>query len=643
MDRNSIIGLVLITAIIIGYMVWQTPSAEERALIKRQQDSLALVQKADSLKKLEQQKKDTLVLGSATDSTLTDSARVAIRKQQFGIFSKANEGKAEDIVLENELIKVHVSTKGGRITSVELKNYKNYESYKNKENKPLELFNADSSFQFLEFRSGNRVYRTDEMYFTPSGTSFAITGDAQKQLVMRLSTDDPGKYIEYVYSLAGNSYMLGYKINSVGMQDVIPVSEKFMTLHWGMSTPSHEKNMLNQREVATIFFRFLNGDTDYLAERSDETKVFETKDPKLQWISFKQQYFSTVLVADKEFEKPTALQTHTPEGSVNYVRNMRAELLIPYGHQATESFGMKVYFGPNHYNTLKQYDIELEEQINLGWGIFGWVNKGLVIPVFNWLNSFDLSFGIIILILTIIIKIILFPVAYKMYISSAKMRILKPEIDELNKKFEKEDPMKKQQALMGLYKQAGVSPMAGCVPLLLQLPILIALVSFFPSSIELRQEHFMWAEDLSTYDSPINLGFEIPFLGSHLSMFAILMTISTIIYTWYNSQLMGSTNQMPGMKFMMYFMPILFLGFLNSRSSGLSYYYLLANIISIAQAILMQRFVDQKALHAKIEEHKKKPVTASKWQQRMEALVKQQQAKQQSKQLKKGDDKGKKK
>jgi len=271
-------------------------------------------------------------------------------------------------------------------------------------------------------------------------------------------------------------------------------------------------------------------------------------------------------------------------------------------------------------------DLGLQKQIPLGWGIFGWVNKIIVIPIFNFLQGFNINYGIVILILTLLIKTLLFPIAYKTYLSSAKMRVLKPEIDEINKKFGTDDPLKKQQATMALYKKAGVNPLAGCIPVLLQMPILIALFNFFPSSIELRQESFLWADDLSTYDSIYNMSFNIPFYGDHVSLFALLMTVSTLLYTYSNSQLMGGQQQMPGMKFIMYGMPIMLLGLFNGSSAGLSYYYFLANMITFGQTYAMRYFVDEGALIRKIEENKKKPVKVSTFQQRLEKIARDRQA-----------------
>ena len=624
MDRNSVTGLLLIGAILMGWMFWMAPSKEEQAAKKRQQDSII------ALQKIEEEKKDAIKeppVTSKIDTSVTitavplsDSAKSELIKQKYGVFARTLSGKEELITLENDVMKVFVSTRGGRIASVQLKNYKTYNG------KPLLLFNADSSRQAVKFNSNNIEFSTDSMFFTPFSKGFTITGKDSKQLSMRLDAGT-GKYLEFTYTLTGTEYMMGYSINAVGLQDIIESNKNFLTLDWNMSIPRQEKSHQNELIASTIYFKYSEDEVDYITETEEEKKSLEAN---TKWIAFKQQFFTSVLIADKAFEKPSDIETKNLSATGNYVKSFNAELTIPYNHQPKETFGMKMYFGPAHYQTLKQYDLLLEEQIPLGWGIFGWVNKFIVIPIFNFLNSFNLNFGIIILILTLIIKLLLFPIAYKTYLSSAKMKILKPEVDEMNKKIGSDDPLKKQQAMMALYKKAGVNPMAGCIPMLLQLPILIALFKFFPASIELRQEGFWWAEDLSTYDSIATLPFEIPFYGSHVSLWALLMTLSTILYTWSNSQLMGTSNQMPGMKVMMYLMPVMFLGILNSSASGLSYYYFLANMITFGQTYLMKAFVNEEALHRKIQENKKKPVKVSRFQQRLEEMAKQKQQMQQA-------------
>ncbi len=339
----------------------------------------------------------------------------------------------------------------------------------------------------------------------------------------------------------------------------------------------------------------------------------------------KQQYFTPVLISDAGFEKGEVATLSDPT-QMKVVKSMTASMSIPYHHQENETYAMRFYFGPNHYQTLKKFDLLLEKQIPLGWGIFGWVNKFIVIPVFNFLAGFNMNYGIIILLLTIFIKALLLPLTFKSFKSTAKMKVLKPEIDEINAQFGS-DAVKKQQATMALYKKAGVNPLGGCFPMLLQMPILIALFRFFPASIELRQQSFLWANDLSTYDSIWDFGFRVPGYGDHMSLFTLLMTISTLIYTRMNSQLTGANTQM---KWISYLMPIIFLGVFNDYSAGLSYYYFLANMFTFGQTYLFKYFIDEKKIHAQIQEHRKKPSSGKKsnFQKRLEDMAKQRSQKQ---------------
>lgn len=618
MDRNSIFGLLLIGGILIGWLVISQPSQKELALQQHLKDSVTQFEatkvakeKAQAAQALAKTKTTT---ASDTTVIVSDSVKNILKQQVYGPFSEASTGENKTITLENDLMKVNVSTLGGRISSVELKKYKTFDG------KPLILFDADSSLQSISLPLKSKVMTTDSLYFVPEGEAFNVTGTANKSFSMRLYAGSKAKYLEYTYSLTGNEYMMGFRVNTVGMQDIINTGNTDLNFHWEMKTPTQEQTQQSQSRASTIYFDYPEETADKISESSEEKKTFEKP---VKWVGFKQQFFTSVLIADNNFGQSGEIETKFDKGSKKYIKTYRASLSIPYQHQNTESFGMRFYFGPNHYQTLKKYDIGLERQINLGWKIFGWVNRFLVIPIFNFLNGFNLNYGIIILILTIIIKLLLLPIAYRTVLSSAKMRVLKPELDELNAKFKDGDAMKKQQATMDLYKKAGVNPMAGCIPVLLQMPILIALFNFFPASIELRQQGFLWAHDLSTYDSIYNFGFSVPWYGDHVSLFALLMTISTLLYTWSNSQLMGTSNQMPGMKWMMYLMPILFLGFMNSYSAGLSWYYFLANMITFGQTWAMQKFViDHDALHKKIQENKAKPVKQSKFQQRLEAMAK---------------------
>ena len=623
MDKNSVIGLVLITAIMLGWVFLSKPSEQELKNQKRIRDSIEFVNKVEELHQKEAGLKNTEKSQrsfSSTEDTLNHLSSTSDSLRQinlYGEFSSGLNGENKDFTLENENLKVVIASKGAIIKSVLLKNYKTFDK------KPLYLFTEDSTHQDLEFITSNsHLFSTKNFVFTPIGQSSSALGKDSTSIAFRLYNNSKTKYLEFVYGIKGSDFMVHYTVNLVGMNDVIASNASDINLQWGMTSPSLERDIQTQRNASTIYYKYVNDEVANINPKKEEKKSL---DSKVKWIGYKQQFFSSVLIADKGFEKPTDVSTSIDEASATSVKKFTSNLSIPYTHQNIESFGMQFYFGPNHYNTLKSYGIDLEKQINLGWSIFSYVNKWIVIPTFNFLSRFNLNYGIVILLLTIFIKLLLFPIAYKTYLSSAKMRVLKPEIDEINKKYGQADAMKKQQATMALYRQAGVNPLAGCIPVLLQLPILTALFSFFPSAIELRQQSFLWATDLSTYDSILDFAFKIPFYGNHISLFTLLMTISTILYTYSNSQLMGNNDQMPGMKFMMYAMPIIFLGVFNNYSAGLSYYYFLANMITFGQTYLMRKFIDEKALHAKIQENKRKPIKQSSFQKRLEEMAKQRQ------------------
>lgn len=618
MDKNSAIGLTLILLIFIGFNYMNMPSEEERAEALRIQDSIATVEA--QLQELDKAAIDEAV---ATHTNQVDSSSIAVNandslavvqlKEQYGDFGSAAVGEDGIVTIENDLLAINISKKGGHPLSVRLKEYQTSDSL------PLELFKGDQNIFSLDFYTKNRPVSTQDLYFEPMQTGFSVTGDAQKSLTMRLSAG-AGQYLEYVYTLSGNSYMVDFDINLVGMGNVIERNTTRLDLHWKNDLPHQEKSLQNERDNSTIYYRFSDNEVDNISERSDEEEEITTD---LQWVAFKQQFFSTVLIAKDGWEASTDLKTIHDETSDSIVKTCEAKLTIPYGHRDVEKVELQFYYGPNHYSTLKSFDLGLEEMIPLGWGIFGWVNKFMVIPVFNLLKDTGLGYGIIILILTLLIKMGLMPFTYKAYMSTAKMRVLKPEIDEINKKFEgKDDPMAKQQATMALYSKAGVNPLGGCLPMLFQMPILIALFRFFPASIELRQEAFLWADDLSSYDSILDLPFEIPFYGDHVSLFTLLMTISTVFYTRLNMSMQAGSPQMEQMKWMMYLMPVMMLGWFNNYASGLSYYYFLANVVTFAQNFAFQKLVDDDAIHAKLQENKKKPQKKSGFQKRLEDMAK---------------------
>ncbi len=619
MDKNSAIGLTLILLIFLGFNWYNMPSDEERAEAKRVNDSITVVEEQNA--RLNETAIKEAVADSSTvysivtpETLVKDSAALAEYKDKFGEFGDASMGEDGTVVIENDLLAITVNKKGGHPLSVQLKQYRTHDSL------PLVLFEGQDNKFSLDFFAKNNRVSTQELYFEPSSSGFTVSGENKKSLSMRLAAG-PEQYIEYVYTITGGSYLVDLDINFVGMQNVIERNATTLDLHWRNDLPHQEKSLQNERDNSTIYYRFSDDEVDYISERSDEKEEIKTD---LQWVAFKQQFFSSVLINKDGWEGQSDLETTRDEASNTVVKTFDAKLTIPYSHREIENVALQFYYGPNQYNSLKDLELGLENMIPLGWGIFGWVNRFAVIPLFNLLKDTGLGYGIIILILTLVIKTVLMPFTYKAYMSTAKMRVLKPEIDEINKKFEgKDDPMAKQQATMALYSKAGVNPLGGCLPMLFQMPILIALFQFFPASIELRQQSFLWADDLSSYDSIYDLPFEIPFYGDHVSLFTLLMTVSTIIYTRSNMSMQAGNPQMEQMKWMMYLMPVMMLGWFNNYASGLSYYYFLANMVTFGQNFVFTKLVDDKAIHAKLQENKKKPKKQSGFQKKLEDMAKQ--------------------
>lgn len=644
MDRNTIIGLLIIFGIFIGWGVFMSPSKEELEKQRQMHDSAVQAQLKinDSLAnvaaaKVEESAGKTLPgIISATDTNLNDSLRHEL-KARFGSFASSAVGEPKVYTLENDFVKIDLNQLGGRPWKVELKKYKTHDTL------PIILFDSTASEFGLEFFSLNKLINTNQFFFKPfwyntadkGKTDLLVSGSDSLVFGMRLYADagdtavNNGSYIEFRYTLKGNDYMMGYDVAFVGMGNVIDRNTTFVNLNWKADLRSQEKSHENEQRETTVYFRYTKDkDVDYLSQTKDDKKNLSTS---VKWISYKALFFTTVLMSDDGFEGADiqSFTKTTPPLPDRYLKSMSTVIPLAYQSGKDAEYRMKLYYGPNKYRTLRDYHIQLERQISLGWSFLPmwFINVYAVIPVFDWLDSWGLSYGIIILILTILLKVFLLPIAYWSYRATAKMRVLKPEIDEITKKYTKpEDSMKKQQATMELYRKVGVNPMAGCVPMLLQFPILIAMFRFFPSSIELRQQSFLWAHDLSSYDSIYNLPFNIPFYGDHVSLFTLLMTISTIIYTKMNNDMMASSNQLPGMKTMMYIMPVMFLGIFNNYASGLSYYYLLANLFTFGQMWLIRRTIDEKKLLQKLQENKKKPVKKSGFQRRLEEMARQQQA-----------------
>lgn len=595
MDRNSITGIILIALLVVGYNIMYPPVIEENTT---QQDSTATTVIVEEV--VEENPVEIVTISN-------DSLNSEENINKYGAFAMSAKGIDNAIIIENDKLELHISPKGGRITAAILKEYQTSDSL------PLNLIDKDSSAFNLQFFSENRVINTEDLYFTTNEQS-------DNSVSMRLMAEG-NRYLEYVYTLKDGDYMMDFHINSNGLNSLIPSNQNALELDWVLNLPHTEKSLDNERMYSTVYFKYLNDDVDYLSETKDDE---EELSGKTQWIGFKHQFFSSVLINNNGFDRSAIVTAETHEGSKKFVRELSANITLPYTHKTEESIPLQFYFGPNHYQSLSAYNMDLERMIPLGWGIFRWVNKYAIIPMFNFLDNSIANYGIIILIMTIIIKMVLAPFTLKAYKSQAKMKVLKPEMDKIQEKHKEKDPMKAQQEVMALYKRTGVNPLGGCLPMLLQMPILFAMFRFFPASIELRQKSFLWADDLSSYDSIMSLPFEIPFYGDHVSLFTLLMTISTILYTRMNSQMSGP--QMAQMKWMMYLMPIMFLGFFNNYASGLSYYYFLANMITFGQQFVMRKFfIDEAAIMSQIENNKKKPAKKSKFQKRLEEMARKQQ------------------
>lgn len=645
LDRNSIIGLVLIGVILLIFSYVTQPTDEEVAAVKKAQEAKekAKVEQIDEKAVVEDVATTQVIDSTVTESTTTlvgDSLKDIEKFATFGPFSNAAEGEKKHFVIENDKMKMTISNQGGRISSIELKGFQTYQKT------PLVLFNEDSSRFNIELTipgitSGNsiRLINTENLYFETSDTDFIVTGDDAKTFTLKLFGNSKKEYLAFKYTLHGSSNLVDFDIETVGFNNVLtPHSNLF--INWSMFTPNQEKTIPNQKQISTIYYKYNNGDVDYINEMK-YTK--ENLEASVDWVMFKQQYFnSTIISKTKPFEKTdgTIETIELPEFQTpNYVQGMATNLTIPLTDEVKQKYELQYYFGPNQYETFKEIGHDLDKTMNYGWGIFGWVNAILIRPVFNVLNMTGFQIGIVILLLTLIIKLVLFPITWKTYLSSAKMRVLKPQIDALKEKIGS-DKMKLQQATMSLYRQTGVNPLAGCIPMLIQMPILFALFRFFPATFELRQKSFLWAEDLSTYDSIYELPFSIPFYGDHVSLFTLLMAISMIFYTKANSQ-MTSGAGMDGMmasqmKIMTYLMPVMMLFFFNSYAAGLSFYYLIANVVTIAQQWIIRKWiVDENKILTKLEANKAKPVKKSGFGAKLEQKMKDAQTLQQNKKKKK--------
>lgn len=595
-DLNTLLGFLLIGGILIYFSYFNLPENPAPATAS---------EGSDTIEQVEESMAPTATAAKVSpDSALADSQSTAGLRATYGPFapSMLAKPKADTLRIENDVLRLAISAKGGQIVSAELKKFRRYDSL------PLHLIKDNSQFQ-LFFKQAKR-WSSTELNFSGEQIS-------DRELRFRLQADN-GAYLDYLYRLPETGYMVDWQVQSSGMAGLLDDEKRLL---WEQKAFRNEKNRDYEQQRSEIHFR-IDG-TEKVDDISTSSATEEDIEEDLHWIAYREQFFSSVLLLRNGAWKNSFLALRSTEDE-DFTKYKLSSLEYPLTSAGELDLDMGLYLGPNKYEILNSYEEEFEQLLPLGWGILGWINRGLVIPIFNWLEHYGLNYGLIILIIALIFKMILFPLTYTSYRSMAKTRVLKPELDALNEKYD--DAMQKQQATMELYRKAGVNPLGGCLPMLLQFPILIALFQFFPNSIELRQKSFLWADDLSSYDSILDLPFNIPFYGDHVSLFTLLMTVSTLIYTWMNQQMTGSAQnqQFPQMKYIIYLMPIMFLGVFNSYASGLSYYYFVANMITFGQQFAIRAAIDEDKIHAKIQERKKKPVKENRLMRRMQEMQDQQ-------------------
>ena len=629
-DLNSLIGFVLLGAIMIWYFYNNQPTAEQIATQKA-------AQVQDSINRLNPvaDQNDAIVQSPdpATVNT-TDSLTYIQTQNRLGAFAYSASlpsAKDNETVLENELVVIKVSNKGGQITEVLLKNYKTYDKL------PLYIIKDQNASLNLSFATqDNRNLQTKDLYFEPSLTT---NGDNQV-LSMKLKVA-ANKYLEYRYELKPDDYMLDFAIKSQGIESAINTSQN-INLDWKLKSFRTEKSVKYENQYTDLRY-LVNGEFEYMNAMSDED---EEDVNGLNWVSFKQQFFTSVLLAEDKFESAKLISRNLiQDEDIDTVYTKQYEAYIPLQAKNGElNYNMNMYYGPVDYAILSKYEgKQLDRIVSLGWGIFRWINKYVFIPVFSFLSSFIGNYGIVIILMTIVVRIIMSPVVYKSYLSSAKMKVLRPEMQEINDKLKgKENAMKRQQETMALQRKAGVNPLSGCIPALIQMPVFFALFRFFPANIDIRQNGFLWADDLSAYDEVLSLPFKIPFYGDHVSLFPILASVAIFFYMQMTqSQQMnmqqpaqeGMPDMQKMMKMMMWFSPIMMMFFFNSYASSLSLYYFVSNLLTIIIMLVIKHFIiDEDKIHAQIQENKKKPEKKkSAFRQKLDDAMKQAQVQQEAK------------
>ena len=598
------------------------PSKEELAARQHVQDSLRLVQIAEQEA---QRLSDSLQF--VAGQTATEAETVSAEQQQerlqaaYGTFAAAAQGEEQFVTLQNDKVRLTLSTRGGVVKHAELLEYHASGDSIN----PLSLFRGDeSAFGFTLITANNRILQTGNLFFTP------IASEQPGRAIMRLKTASPDAWLDFVYDLSDN-YMIHLSIEAHNMQTELAQNINSLELQWRQLIPQQEQGRKFEERYAQLQYMLVGGDMEKLSESKDDNAK---ESARVKWIGYKDQFFSTVLIADDAFSSSQFSSTMQSKHS-GYIKEYTTLTSVPFDLSGKTPTGFRLYCGPNHYHTLKAYDegVERDERLHLnalvplGWKIVSWINEWLVIPMFDLFTSWGLHIGIVILLMTIVIKLIILPFVFVSYKSSAKMKALKPQIDAINEKYPAEKMQERQQATMQLYQQAGVSPMSGCLPMLFQFPVLMAMFWFLPTAIELRGKSLLWAEDLSTYDAVFHWGFNIPLLGDHLSLFCLLMTICNIGYTYITMQSQATDPNMKFMKYMMYAMPLMFLFIFNDYAAGLSYYYLVSLFITILQTMIFRWTLDDEKMLKEMEENKKKKAGKPKsgFMARLEAMQREQQ------------------
>ena len=603
-NKSTIIGWVLIFAVMVGFIYINQPSEEqlaEQARLRAVQDSIALVQA--------QQELDQSMAEARYNQTLLQDSTSALYQ--------AAQGEEQSFALENEVIRLTFSNRGARVTSAILKEYTNQEDL------PLELFNQDDESINFMLDGKNENIVTEKLYFHP-----IVVTDSTLVFRMPVGTG----YLDFSYCLLPESYMLNFTVQAHGLQNFFPSSMKTMNVDWAQRVRQQEKGYTFEQRYTTLTYR-TEKDTEHLSEMKEQSKELAN----LEWIAFKDQFFSSIFIADQQFKSADIKSSPINEGS-GYLKEMQAETTVFFDPSGEKASQFQFYFGPNQYQTLKESsklstsgkNLHLDKLIYFGWPIVRWVNRFFVVYLFDWLNSWGINMGIVLLLLTLIVKAIVFPFTYKQYLSTAKMRALKPHIDKINAKYPNpEDALQKQQETMQLYSKYGVSPMSGCLPTLIQMPVWMALFFFIPNAIELRGQKFLWANDLSAYDDLLHWNFNLPLLGDHISLFCLLFSIVNIVNTLYTMKQQpagGDPQQQKMMKWMMLMMPIIFIFALNNYSAGLNYYYFISTLTTIIIMFVLRHVIDESKLLVQLEanyaKNQQKPIKKSSMMARLEAMQK---------------------